>query len=90
MSARANTLGAAAAKAKFLSLLDEVEAKRKPYIVTKNGRPVAQIVPMPIEDEDPIFGFYKGKLEIKGDVMKPRYTEKELESFRKREASHLR
>lgn len=90
MRTDAHELGAAAAKARFLSLLDEVEAKRTPYVVTKNGRPVAQIVPMPLEDEDPIFGFYRGKLEIKGDVLKPRYTDEELASFRKREASHLR
>ncbi len=75
------TLGAAKVKAQFLSILDEVAAKREPVTVTKNGRPVARIVPMPMEEEDPIFGFYKGKIEIVGDIMSPPYTDEELEEF---------
>ncbi len=34
-------------KAKCLALLDEVEATREPLIVTKRGRAVAQVAPLP-------------------------------------------
>ena len=33
-------------KAKCLSLFDEVEARRKSFVITKRGRPVARIVPL--------------------------------------------
>ncbi len=34
-------------KAKCLALLDEVEAHRSSFVVTKRGRPVARVVPVP-------------------------------------------
>ena len=74
-------MGAAMAKTQFLSLLDEVEAKREPVQVTKNGRPVARLVPLPLTGEDPIFGFFKGKLNIVGDVMSPIYSDEEYDQF---------
>ncbi len=75
------TMGAAKAKAHFLGLLDEVAAKREPVIVTKNGVPVAKVVPMPLVGEDPIFGFFKGKIDIVGDIVSPIYSDEELEEF---------
>ena len=30
---------------------------------------------------DPIFGFFKGKLEIVGDIMSPSFTDEEYEEF---------
>jgi len=39
------TMKASECKAKFLGVLDEVEATRQRVIVTKNGKPVAEIVP---------------------------------------------
>ena len=33
-------------KARCLSLLDEVEASHRTFVVTKNGRPVAKLVPL--------------------------------------------
>ncbi len=75
------TMGAAKAKAQFLALLDEVEGKREPIVVTKNGKPVARMMPMPRAGEDPIFGFYRGKLDIVGDVVSPVYTDEEYEEF---------
>ena len=84
------TLGAAKAKAHFLSLLDDVENKREPVLVTRNGRPVAQLVPVALEKEDPIFGFYKGKIRIVGDIDAPLYTDKEYEQFFEESAAQLR
>lgn len=83
-------MGAAKAKAQFLALLDEVEAKREPVVVTKNGRPVARMMPMPRTGDDPIFGFYRGKLDIVGDVVTPVYTDEDYEEFYERSLAQLR
>ena len=79
------TMAAGEFKAKCLAVMDEVQAKRTSVIITKNGKPVAQMVP--IVDKtgpDPIFGFMRGKLKIVGDITKPIYTEEEYEAFYKR------
>jgi antitoxin (DNA-binding transcriptional repressor) of toxin-antitoxin stability system len=58
--------------------MDEVQKKREPVVVTKNGRPVVKLVPIAEkEQEDPIFGFYKGKLEILGDIVSPAVAHKD-------------
>lgn len=76
------TMAAAKFKAQCLGVIDEVQAKREPVIVTKHGKAVAKMVPIDVEEEiDPIFGFYKGKIEILGDIMAPIYTEEEYEQF---------
>lgn len=84
------TLGATQTKAHFLSLLTEVETKREQITVTRNGKPVARMLPMPLAEEDPIFGFYQGKLEIKGDVLAPLYTDEESEEFFERSAAQYK
>ncbi len=83
------TLGATETKAHFLSLLTEVETTREHIVVTRNGKPVARVLPMPLTDADPIFGFYEGKLEIKGDIISPLYTDEELEEFEARSAAQF-
>ncbi len=40
-------VAAAEFKAKCLDLLDRVELTREPIVITKRGRPVAQVVPIP-------------------------------------------
>lgn len=75
------TMAAGKFKATCLAVMDEVQAKREPVIVTKNGKPVAKLVPMPLEDPDPIFGFYKGNLEIVGDIMSPAFDADEWDSL---------
>lgn len=89
MDVHVRAVGAAKAKAQLLALLDEVEDKREPVIITKSGRPVARIVPMPLQSEDPIFGFYQGKLEIVGDVISPIYTDEEWDEFETRTLMQL-
>ena len=61
------TIAAGAFKAKCLAIMDEVQAKKSKFIITKNGKPVAQLVPVE-EVEDSLFGFYAGKLAISGDI----------------------
>ena len=64
------TIAAGTFKAKCLAIMDEVQARREPVIITKNGKPVARLVPIK-EEVDSIFGFYAGKLEIVDDIESP-------------------
>ena len=90
MGAKLNTKTMAAGefKAKCLAVMDEVQAKRTTVVVTKNGKPVAQMVPIIDKEEpDPIFGFMRGKGKITGDIMAPIYTDEEYEEFYQRKAA---
>ncbi len=64
------TMAAGKFKAKCLSVMDEVKAKREPVIVTKNGKPIVKMVPFDLE-EDPLKAFYFGKGKIVGDIISP-------------------
>lgn len=64
-----NTVASAEFKAHCLRLLDEVATERKTLIITKRGKPVAQIVPMPAQED--IFGAMRGSGEILGDIISP-------------------
>ncbi len=64
------TIAAGAFKAKCLAIMDQVQARREAVLITKNGKPVARLIPVD-EEKDNIFGFYAGKLEIHGDVESP-------------------
>jgi prevent-host-death family protein len=57
-------------KAKCLALLDEVERTGKALVVTKNGRPVAEIVPHR-RPKGNFVGLFKGRGEIVGDIISP-------------------
>ena len=69
-------MAAAVFKAKCLAVLDEVQAKRETVIITKRGKPVAKVVPIRSQ-KDEIYGYMKGKLKIKGDVVGPILSLKE-------------
>ena len=57
-------------KATCLRLIDEVAEKRTPLIITKRGKPLAKLVP--VDDETPpLFGYLKGTVTIKGDIIAP-------------------
>lgn len=62
------TVGASEFKAKCLRLLDEVAAERKTVIITKRGRPVARLEPVPGAYK-PLKGMWKGLGKIKGDIV---------------------
>ncbi len=70
------TMPAGQFKARCLAIMDEVAAKRQAVIITKRGKPVAKLVSVEKEKDD-IFGFYKGKIEIKGDIISPAFTPEE-------------
>jgi prevent-host-death family protein len=64
------TMKASECKAKFLGVLDEVAEKHERVIVTKNGKPIAQIIPF-IEKPKSIIGALKGSVTILGDLDEP-------------------
>jgi prevent-host-death family protein len=64
------TMKASECKAKFLAVLDEVAATGEPVTVTKNGKPVGQIVPLR-EKPKTLYGALKGSVTIIGDIVSP-------------------
>ena len=56
------TMAAGKFKAHCLGVLDEVQVKREPVVVTKNGKAVARVMPMETEEDDPILGFLQGQV----------------------------
>lgn len=82
------TMAAGKFKAKCLAVMDEVQARREPIVVTKNGKPVVKVVPLDAED-DPLKEFFVGGV-IVGDVMSPLYSEEELDEFFERSAAQLK
>lgn len=84
----AKTMAASEFKAKCLAVMDEVRDKRTPVTITKNGKPVVQMVPIIDEGQpDPIFGFLRGKATIVGDITAPLFTDEEYEEFFEQEAA---
>jgi prevent-host-death family protein len=73
---KTKTIPAGAFKARCLAIMDEVQAKRQAVIITKRGKPVAKLVPVEQEKDD-IFGFFKGKIKINGDIVAPAFTPEE-------------
>ena len=65
------TIQASEFKAKCLALMDQVAATGKGILITKNGKPVAELhPPASLRPKSPI-GLHKGMIEIKGDIMSP-------------------
>ena len=71
------TMKASECKAKFLGVLDEVASTRERVIVTKNGKPVAEIVPF-VDKSKSIIGALAGSIIIKGDIEAPLDVEWEV------------
>ena len=63
------TMSAADFKAKCLDVLDQVAERREPVVVTKRGKPVAQVVPI-VKRPEHLWGAMKGELEIRGDIVR--------------------
>ena len=54
-------------KAKCLALFDEVETRRRSFVVTKRGRPVARVVPLPLDTVSSL----RGSLLHEEDLLAP-------------------
>lgn len=63
------TIGAGDFKAKCLKLLDQVAETRAPLVITKHGRAVAQLVPMPVDAA--LFGAMAGSVTREDDIVSP-------------------
>jgi len=70
ISAMSQTIKASEFKAKCLALMDEVARTGESYVITKNGKPVAELRPHKREKKSP-FGLLKGELTITGDILSP-------------------
>jgi prevent-host-death family protein len=70
------TIPAGAFKTNCLAIMDEVKAKRATIVITKHGKPVAKLVPINA-DTDEIFGFFRGRGSVTGDVVSPVLSPKE-------------
>jgi len=64
------TIKASEFKAKCLKLMDEVAATGEPLVITKSGKPVAQLGPVARERRS-LWGLHKGQIEILGDIIEP-------------------
>ena len=64
------SIPAAVFKAECLKLMDEVARTGQPVVITKHGKPGAQLVPVPAEPSS-LFGYMKNTVNIKGDVVGP-------------------
>lgn len=56
-------------KAQCLGLMEEVRQHHRTVVITKRGKPVAKLVPVEKESPKPLFGFLKGQVSIKGDIV---------------------
>ncbi len=57
-------------KARCLAVMDNVQATGEPVVITKRGAPVVKVVPAN-EQQDDLFGFMAGELEVVGDIESP-------------------
>jgi prevent-host-death family protein len=59
-------------KAKCLAIVDRVNKTKKPVLITRRGKPVAEVIPAtPQKDNMDWIGSMKGKMEILGDIVSP-------------------
>jgi prevent-host-death family protein len=79
---RTRTIPAGEFKAKCLAIIDEVHNRRERVIITKYGKPMAQLQPVneAAEKAESIFGFMRGKIHILGDIVEPITDPKDSET----------
>jgi prevent-host-death family protein len=58
-------------KAKCLAIMDEVAETGRAVVVTKNGKPLVELVPHKPKSKRGPLGIWKGKVKIKGDIISP-------------------
>lgn len=65
------TIQASEFKAKCLALMDDVARSGEAILITKNGKPVAELRPHRPPRAKSLIGLYKGQIAIKGDIISP-------------------
>jgi prevent-host-death family protein len=68
-------------KATCLSVLERVRQTGEPVLVTRFGKPVAQVVPPPETQARRLLGDMVGTGEIRGDIVGPAADEGEWEAL---------
>ncbi|MBF0479664.1 MAG: type II toxin-antitoxin system prevent-host-death family antitoxin [Candidatus Omnitrophica bacterium] len=58
-------------KAGCLRIMDDVQKHHREVIITKYGRPVAKLVGVDPQIKNPLFGFLKDTVVIKGEIISP-------------------
>jgi prevent-host-death family protein len=61
---------AAIFKAECLKLMDEVARTGQAIVITKHGKPVAQLTPIPAQSRS-LFGYMQHTLKLQGDLLTP-------------------
>ena len=65
-------------KAKCLALLEEVQKTKKPILVTKFGKPIAEVSPPSLHEKSRSWlGSMKGEIEFLGDIVSPVFDERD-------------
>ncbi len=64
------TIKAGEFKAKCLELMDRVAESGESIVITKRGKPVAMLTAVR-DTSTALAGFYKGRMEISGDIVAP-------------------
>jgi len=63
------TVQASVFKAQCLALMDEVARTGRTIVVTKNGKPVAELRPHRAPRAKSIIGLHKGRIAVTGDIV---------------------
>lgn len=70
-------------KAKCLALLEQVRLTKKPLLITRFGKPIAEVIPpSTVQSRDSWLGSMKDSIEIVGDIISPANEENEWEVLR--------
>ncbi len=64
------TISVAEAKAHLSSVIAKVERRRRPVTILRRGRPVVQIIPVPVEAPT-LYGSMRGTVVELGDIVGP-------------------
>ncbi len=76
------SLSASEFKAKCLSILDEVAATGEPVLISKRGRPVAQLFPAASLEEGYPQHALRGTVRIVGNIVEPTTSSEDWEAER--------
>lgn len=69
-------------KAKCLALLDQVQKSKQPILITRFGKPVAEVIPPSPPPQTAWIGSMKDTIEIVGDIVSPANDENDWEALR--------
>ncbi len=56
-------------KAKCTAVLREAQRSGEPLLVTRRGRPLARIEPIPEKARERRLGLFRGRMRIRGDIV---------------------